>query len=153
MIISTWQKLLGILIYLIPWSDIIPFGYNLFYNFPITKLLIIPAFPIIFINQIIPFGRFLIFIILFLTIVRNPKVSYFLRFNCLQAILISIMVTIINFGFQIFIFPIGTTLIARTFSTTILISIISIVTFCIIECIKGLEPNLPLISDAVKMQV
>tara|TARA_Y100001968_G_scaffold316190_1_gene343701 strand:+ start:2782 stop:3243 length:462 start_codon:yes stop_codon:yes gene_type:complete len=153
MTIPIWQRILGVYIYMLPWSESIPFGYNLFYNFPILKILLIPALPIIFIKQIIPFSGFLIFILLFFTVIRNPKINYFLRYNSLQSILISIGISIINLGFQIFLYPISNNLITRTFSSTVLISIIAIITFCIIESIKGEAPNLPVISDAVKMQI
>ena len=151
--IPNWQKFLGILIYLLPWSDAIPFGRYLFMDFPFLQWLAIPAIPILLIEQAIPFGNLILFFILFLGVARNPKVSYFIRFNTLQAILIDILLILISYAFQVIIQPIGGGLLVSTLSSTVLVGTLAIVIFAFSECIQGKEPDLPGISDAVKMQL
>ena len=146
-------KILGVLLYLIPWSDSLAFGNHLFIKYPLTQIIQIPAIPILIIEKSIPFGNLLLFLAIFIGLVRNNKVSYFLRFNALQSLLINIGIIIINFIFEIFFSPFGSSLIIRTFSSTLLISIFSIITYCIWSCTKGNEPNLPGISEATKMQL
>ena len=146
-------KILGILLYLIPWADSLAFGNHLFIQYPFIQIIQIPAIPIILIERSIPFGGLLLFLSIFLGLVRNSKVSYFLRFNALQSLLINIIVIIINFIFQIFLNPFANSLIIRTFSSTLLISLFSMIVYCIWSCIKGNEPNLPGISQATKMQL
>ena len=153
MLLPIWQRLLGILLYLIPWSDSIPFGSFLFIEFPFLKWLAIPAIPIAIIEQAIPFGGFLLFLILFLAVIRNPKVPYFIRFNALQALLLDIGVVLLRSAFQIIIQPIGNGLIIRTFSSTILVTMLAIAIFAIVECLKGNEPDIPGVSTAVRMQL
>ena len=153
MLIPTWQKLIGILIYVLPWSDAIPFGRYLFMDFPFLQWLAFPALPIIFIEQSIPFGSLILFFLLFLGVAKNPKIPYFLRFNTLQAILLDIGVIIISYGFQIIIQPFGKGLIVSTLSSTVLIAILAIVIFAFGECLQGKEPDLPAISEAVRMQL
>ena len=53
--------------------------------------------PIIIIERSIPFGNLLLFLAIFIGLVRNNKVSYFIRFNALQSLLINIGIIIINF--------------------------------------------------------
>ncbi len=146
-------KILGIILYMVPWADSLTFGNHLYIKYPFTQIIQIPAIPIIIIERSIPFGNLLLFLAIFIGIVRNNKVSYFLRFNALQSLLINIGIIIINFIFQIFFSPFGNSLIIRTFSSTLLISIFSIITFCVWSCIQGNEPNLPVISEATKMQL
>ena len=153
MLIPIWQRLLGVLIYMLPWSDTIPFGRSLFVQFPLLELLALPALPLIILEQGIPFGSLLIFFLLFLAVVRNPKVPYFLRFNTLQALLIDIAVVLTTYGFQIIIQPFGGGLIVRTLSSTLLVAVLAIIIFALIECIQGKEPDLPGISEAVRMQL
>jgi hypothetical protein len=43
----------------------------------------------------------LLFFVLFLGVVRNPNVPYFLRFNALQALLTDIVVIVLSFAFSI----------------------------------------------------
>jgi len=153
MITPLWQKLIGILIYLLPWSDAIPFGKYLFMDFPFLQWLAIPALPIIIIEQSIPFGSFLLFFLLFLFIVRNPRMPYFLRFNTMQALLIDIGIILISYSFQVILQPLGTKLIMSTLSSTVLMAILAIVIFAFGECSQGKEPDLPVISEAVRMQL
>ena len=147
------EKILGILLYMIPWADCLTFGNHLYLKYPFIQILQVPAIPIILLERSIPFGNLLLFLAIFIGLVRNNKVSYFLRFNALQSLLINIGIIIINFIFQIFFSPFGNSLIIRTFSSTLLISIFSIITFCVWSCTQGNEPNLPVISEATKMQL
>ena len=150
---SLGGKILGILLYMIPWSDCLTFGNHLYLKYPFTQIIQIPAIPIIIIERSLPFGNLLLFLAIFIGLVRNNKVSYFLRFNALQSLLINIGIIIISFIFQIFFNPFGNTLIIRTFSSTLLISILSIIIYCVWSCTQGNEPDLPVISQATKMQL
>ena len=98
-------KILGIILYMVPWADSLTFGNHLYIKYPFTQIIQIPAIPIIIIERSIPFGNLLLFLGIFIGIVRNNKVSYFLRFNALQSLLINIGIIIINFIFQIFFSP------------------------------------------------
>ena len=146
-------KILGILLYMIPWADSLTFGNHLYIKYPFTQIIQIPAIPIIIIERSIPYGNLLLFLAILIGLVRNNKVSYFVRFNALQSLLINIGIIIISFIFQIFFSPFGNSLIIRTFSSTLLISLFSIITYCVWSCIQGEEPNLPAITQATKMQL
>ena len=150
---SLGSRILGILLYMIPWSDSIKFGNHLYLKYPFTQIIQVPAIPIILIERSIPFGSLLLFLAIFLGLVRNNKVSYFLRFNALQSLLINIGIIIVSFIFEILFSPFANSLIIRTFSSTLLISIFSIIIYCVYSCTKGNEPDLPVISQATKMQL
>ncbi|WP_320666710.1 Tic20 family protein [Prochlorococcus sp. MIT 1307] len=153
MLIPIWQKLIGFLVYMLPWSDALPFGRSLFTDFPFLQWLALPALPLIILQQAIPFGNLILFFVLFLAVARNPKIPYFLRFNTLQALLIDIALILISYAFQVLIRPLGSGLIVNTLSSTVLIAVLSIVIFAFGECIQGKEPDLPGISEAVRMQI
>ena len=150
---SPGERILGILLYLIPWADCLKFGNHLFIKYPFTQIIQIPAIPIIIIERLIPYGNFLLFLLIFIGLVRNRNVSYFLRFNALQSLLINIGIIIVSFIFDILFNPFGNSLIIRTFSSTVLISLFSIITYCVWSCTQGNEPNLPGISQATKIQL
>ena len=150
---SIGGKILGVLLYMIPWSDSLTYGNHLYLKYPLTQIIQIPAIPIFIIERSIPFGNLFLFLAIFFGLVRNNKVSYFVRFNALQSLLINIGIIIINFIFQIFFSPFGNSLIIRTFSSTLLISIFSMIAYCVWSCTQGNEPNLPVISEATKMQL
>tara|TARA_Y100001968_G_scaffold77663_1_gene68932 strand:- start:141 stop:599 length:459 start_codon:yes stop_codon:yes gene_type:complete len=150
---SIGTKIAGILLYMIPWSDSLAFGNHLFIKYPFTQIIQVPAIPIILIERSIPFGNLLLFLAIFIGLVRNAKVSYFLRFNALQSLLINIGIIIISFIFEIIFSSFANLLIIRTFSTTLLIGIFSMIVYCVWSCTQGKEPDLPGISQATKMQL
>ena len=98
---SLGAKILGVLLYMIPWADSLTFGNHLYIKYPFTQIIQIPAIPIILIERSIPFGNLLLFLAIFIGLVRNNKVSYFLRFNALQSLLINIGIIIVSFIFEI----------------------------------------------------
>ena len=150
---SIGGKILGSLLYMIPWADSIIFGNHLYIKYPFIQIIQIPAIPIILIERSIPFGSLLLFLAVFIGIVRNSKISYFLRFNALQSLLINIGIIIISFIFEILFSSFSSSLIIRTFSSTLLITIFCLIGYCIWSCTKGNEPELPWISQATKMQL
>ena len=150
---SLGTRVLGVFLYMIPWSDSLTFGNHLYIKYPFIQIIQIPAIPIILIERSIPFGSLLLFFAIFFGLVRNSKVSYFLRFNALQSLLINIGVIIISFIFEIIFSPFSNSLIIRTFSTSLLIGIFSMIVYSVWSCTQGNEPNLPGISQAAKMQL
>ena len=151
--IPIWQRLLGLLVYVLPWSDAIPFGQHLFLQFPVLQWLILPAEPLLILKSGIPLnlGNLLVFFLLFLAVVRNSNVPYFIRFNTLQALLVDIVVVLISYAFVIL--PIGGGLMMRTLSSTVVVGVLAVVIFALIECARGREPDLPGLSQAVRMQL
>ena len=155
--IPLWQRVIAPLVYLLPWSDAIPFGLGMdgvFNQVPLLQLLIVPAVPFIQLNRGVPFGGLLLFFVLFLAVVRNPKVPYFLRFNTLQALMTDIVLIVLSFGFSILLQPLASgSLLIGTLSSTIVIAVLAILVFALVECLRGREPDLPGISQAARMQL
>jgi len=150
---SLGGRILGILLYMIPWADSLKFGNHLYLKYPFTKIIQVPAIPIILVERSIPFGSLLLFLAIFLGLVRNSKVSYFLRFNALQSLLINLGIIIVSFIFEIIFGPFLNSLIIRTLSSTLLISLFLTIVYCVWSCTQGKEPDLPEISQATKMQL
>ena len=150
---SLGTRVLGVLLYMIPWTDSLTFGNHLYIKYPFFQIIQIPTIPIILIERSIPFGSFLLFLAIFLGLVRNTKVSYFLRFNALQSLIINIGIIIVSFILEIFFSPFTNSLLVRTISTTLFISLFSVIVYCVWSCTQGNEPDLPGISQATKMQL
>ena len=150
---SLGARILGVLLYMIPWTDSLTFGSHLYIKYPFIQIIQIPAIPIILIERSIPFGSFLLFLAIFLGLVRNTKVSYFLRFNALQSLIMNIGIIIVSFILEIIFSPFANSLIVRTISSTLLISLFSVIVYCVWSCTQGNEPDLPGISQATKMQL
>ena len=154
--IPVWQRVVAPLVYLLPWSDAIPFGGPLFQQYPWMQWFTLPVLPLALLERSVPFGLggLLLFFVLFLAVVRNPNVPYFLRFNTLQALLTDIVIMVLGFAFGILLRPIaGGSLLVNTLSSTVVVAVLAILLFALLECWRGREPDLPGISQAVRMQL
>ncbi len=139
------QRVLSILLYTLPLKAAIPFGYYLFAQYPFLKLLALVTFPVAIIENSIPFGGLLLFLILFAGVVRNPKIPYFIRFNACQALLLDIALIIFYYIFRIF--PIS------QLTPVLFILTCALFIFSSIQCIYGVEPEIPFISRSARMQI
>ena len=140
--IPWWQRLLALLAYLLPWSDALPFGESLDNIFPALQWLVVPAIPLLLLENSVPFGGFLLFLVLFLAVVRNPRIHYFLRFNVLQAILIDIVLVVLSLAFQLL--RLGSLGFAgRTLANTVFLGIFVLLLFAVVQCIRGKEADVP----------
>ena len=140
-----FQRLSSVFLYTFPLNASIPFGNYLFFKYSFLKILLLITSPIAIIEESLPFGSFLLFIILFAGLVRNPKVPYFVRYNACQALLIDIALIIISYFLSVFpIVELG---------SFVFIFTLSIFIYSISQCIYGVEPEIPLISKSVRMQI
>ena len=153
MTIPSWQRLLALLTYLLPWSDGLPFGRSLTSLFPVLQWLSLPALPLVLIEQAIPFGGFILFLVLFLGVVRNQRVPYFIRFNALQAILLDIILIVLSLAFNLLLAPLGGNFAVRTLANTVFLGMLVLLLVAVVQCIRGKEPDVPSLSEAVRMQL
>ena len=148
-----WQRLLAALAYLLPWSDGVPFGGALFGLVPALQWLVLPALPLMALQQQIPFGGFLLFLVLFLAVVRNARVPYFIRFNVLQAILIDIVLILVSLAFNVLLRPMGAGFALRTLNNTVFLATLLLVVFSVVQSLRGREADIPTVSEAVRIQL
>lgn len=148
-----WQRLLAAAAYLLPWSDAIPFGRGLFNLFPALQWLSLPALPIAVLQQAVPFGGLVLFLVLYLAVVRNGQVPYTIRFNVLQAILIDIVLVLVGLVFQVLLNPLGLDFAQRTLSNTVFLGTLVVVAFGVVQNLRGRDADLPSLSEAVRMQL
>jgi uncharacterized membrane protein len=146
-----WQRLLAALGYLLPWSAALPFGQSLFHLFPILNWGVLPALPVLLLQKSVPFGGFVLFLVLFLAVARNPRVPYLIRFHVLQAILIDIVLMLVSFAFEIL--NLGGGFVGRTLANTILLGTLLLVLTGLIQSLRGQETDIPTVSEAVRMQL
>ena len=148
-----WQRLLAAAAYLLPWSDAIPFGRSLFGLFPFLQWLSVPALPVAMLQQMVPFGGLVLFLALYLGVVRNGQVPYPIRFNVLQAILIDIVLVLVSLAFNLLITPLGSGFALRTLSNSVFLGTLVVVLFGVVQNLRGKDADLPTISEAVRMQL
>ena len=146
------QRISSVFLYTLPLKASIPFGYYLFSKYSYLNVLKFIVFPVAIIEESLPLGGLLFFLILFAGLVRNRNVPYFVRYNACQALLIDIALIIISYLLRILsISSLGS--IISVLGSIIFIFILSIFIYSISQCIYGVEPEIPLISKSVRMQI
>ena len=148
-----WQRLLAAAAYLLPWNDAVPFGRSLFGLIPALDWLSLPALPVELLQQAVPFGGFVLFLVLFLAVVRNARVPYLIRFNVMQAILLDIVLVLLSLGFSVLLSPLGGGFAVRTLSNTVFLGALALMLFAVVESLRGKEANIPSLSEAARMQL
>lgn len=150
--VTVSDRIFACLPYLLPLVQSLAFGSFFFTQFPVTRVLLIPLSPLVSIYQI-PFASLIIFFALFLLVVRNEKISHFIRFNTMQAILLNIVLFLCSILLEVLISIPGAGFALETIANTIFIGILAAVVYSVAQSLLGRYAEIPAISDAVHMQV
>ncbi|AHJ27616.1 hypothetical protein PN465_15070 [Nodularia spumigena CS-584] len=147
------DRIFACLPYLLPLIEGLAFGRYLFAQFPLLALLFLPLSPIQGIYASIPFASLIIFFALLFLVVRNEKISHFIRFNTMQAILLDIALFLCFIVLEVLGSIPGVDFALETISNTIFIGIVAAVVYSVAQSLFGRYAEIPAISDAVHMQV
>lgn len=115
----------------------------------VISLILAPLQPLIALENSI-FGLF-IFIALFVFVIRNTNISRFIRFNVLQAILVSFMISIVSLILDVLELTRG--LVGETLLNVLFLGGMAIVIYSVAQSVLGRYAEIPTISDAVNMQM
>ena len=147
------DRIFACLPYLLPLVEGLGFGGSLFQQFPALQVILIPLSPVLAIYGGIPFAGLIIFFALFMLVVRNEKIAHFIRFNTMQAILLSIVLTLCSLLLRVLNPVPGVNFATETLANTIFIGLLVAVVYSVAQTIMGRYAEIPAISDAVYMQV
>ncbi|MBV5261651.1 hypothetical protein FLX56_24880 [Synechococcus moorigangaii CMS01] len=145
------DRLFGALPYLLPLVYALPFGLPFLMRFPILAVIYVPLQPLIRLYSF-PFAGLIIFFVLYAAVVRNSRISHFIRFNTLQAILIDIALVLFGIVIQIFGFG-GGGLLIETLSNVAFLGTLVACLYAMVQSILGKYAELPTISQAAYSQL
>ncbi|MGF1602804.1 MAG: Tic20 family protein [Thermosynechococcaceae cyanobacterium] len=149
------DRIFASLPYLLPLMYGIPFGGSLLAMFPALGLILFPLIgPFAVVYSTIPFAGIVVFFALLLLVVRNERIAHFIRFNTMQALLISIVLflcqlligVLANMGGSI-------ALIVQVLNNTVFIAVLAVFVYAVVQSCRGRYAEIPAISEAVYMQV
>jgi len=147
------DRFFGSLVYLLPIADVYFFGSFVFRQFPIVEQLYQPLAPLLAINNN-QIGSFVLFFGLYLGVAINPKISRFIRFNVLQAILIGILISLCGLLLRYVLLPIlGTGAVTQVLTNTVFFGTWAMASYGIVMSVLGKYTEIPQLSDAAQMQV
>lgn len=148
------DKIFAALVYILPLYDAYQIGGSIFSLFPpLGLVLAYLTLPIGLIYSALGgFGSLIVFFVLFLAVVRNPKISHFIRFNTMQAILIEILVFLCTLLLSV-IGSVGANLVLQTLVNVVFLGALAACVYSIFCSIIGKYADIPTISDAAYNQV
>ncbi len=152
---DTKDRIFAALVYLLPLYSAFAFGIFIFQQIPfLGAALAIALYPLAFLySSLGSFGSLIIFLVLFLAVVRNPRISHFIRFNTMQAILIDILVYLLGLVLGFVARGLGANLVVETLFNVVFLGAFAACVYSIIQSVIGKYADIPTISDAAYSQV
>ncbi|BAY51740.1 hypothetical protein NIES2134_106670 [Thermostichus vulcanus NIES-2134] len=149
------DRIFASLAYLLPLFYVMPFGGFLFELFPPLQALVWVVLPVTLIYSI-PFADLLVFMLLYLLVVRNNRVSLFIRYNTMQALLMGIVLFIVQLLVQLvqLLLRIASfDLLIKVLFNFIFIATVIGVVYGVVQSVRGIYAEIPTLSEATKSQV
>ncbi len=151
------DRIFAALPYILPVMAGLRYGSQLVAQFPVIEFLLLPLSPLIrlygTLEGTIPFFGLIVFFALILLVVRNENISRFIRFNTMQAILLSIILAVFGLILSLLDPSVFGALLFSTLSNVLFLGMLIAVGFSLVQTFRGLYAEIPTISEAVHMQV
>ena len=160
--VSITDRIFGTLVYCFAVYDTLFFGGFLLQQFPVFQVLVLPARPVMITYGLVSallgplgnFGSFLVFILLFAAVVRNDRISHFIRYNAMQSILIGILLALGGIIMRSVLIPaLGGGILIETLFNVLFLGGLAASYFSMIQSALGRYAEIPTISDAAYSQV
>ena len=127
------DRIFACLPYLLPLIEVFAFGKFFLNDFPLLGLIFLPLLPLLRIYYGVRYAGIIIFFALWLLVVRNEKISHFIRFNTMQAIILDIVIFLCSILTDIVKFVPGSGFAMQTLYTTIFMGIVAAVVYCVAQ--------------------
>ena len=150
---TLFWRVFAALCYLVPWIDSISFGreiYRRFRNLLILYLVPGPLAKVYFSSQ---FAPLIIFFVMFLSIVKNKKLHHFVRFNCMQAIMLDIVVMLMHIVKAYLPAEIKWSVISHFVDMFMWTTCMGTVVYAVFWTLRGYYADIPFVSESVYHQV
>ena len=161
--VTIQDKLFSSLLYAMPMASVVvPYGLPIFSQVP---YIIFPFVPFIFVRSVLnqPVIPQLIsvdtvvFLCVYFFVVRNLKISHFIRFNAMQAILLRIVLFLIEIVGSL-LAPVFANLgsvqfLAEVVANTVFMGMTAACVYAVVQTIRGAYAEMPIVSDAAYYQV
>ncbi len=160
--VSITDRIFGTLVYCFAVYDTAFFAEFLLKQFPVFEVLLLPAVPVLITYRLLAtllgplggFASFLAFILLFAAVVRNDRISHFIRYNAMQSILIGILLALGGIIMQSVLRPaLGGGILIETLYNVLFLGGLAASYFSMIQSALGSYAEIPTISEAAYSQV
>ncbi len=160
--VSVTDRIFGTLVYCFAVYDTAFFAEFLLKQFPVFNVLLLPAIPVglgygllaALLGPLGNYASFLAFILLFAAVVRNDRISHFIRYNAMQSILIGILLALGGIIMQYVLIPaLRGGILIETLYNVLFLGGLAASYFSMIQSALGSYAEIPTISEAAYSQV
>ncbi len=127
-------------------AKVLPGGEVLLSVFAIVLYL-----PAMLLSVLGPYGNLIVFFAIYLLVVNNPKIKYFIRYHALQSLLIGIAGSLC--GLVLSLFPILPPMITGVLGLVVGGGVLIASIYSIFCAVMGNYGSIPMISEAVEAQL
>ncbi|KAJ6848115.1 uncharacterized protein M6B38_116455 [Iris pallida] len=149
------DRIISAACYLYPFLDGVQYGRYVLTQFPLLQAPLAPLLPFVRLLKSFPLNSFLLFLVLYFAVVRNPSsFSRYVRFNTMQAIVLDVLLIFPDLVERTFrpAGGVGLDLVMSMDSTVFLFLWVSLA-YGSVSCLLGDVPRLPIVADAADRQV
>lgn len=147
------DRFFGALVYSLPLIYVLPYSQGVLQQIPQLGFIYILISPLLRLYAALPpFGGLIIFFALWLGVVRNERVSHFIRFNTMQAILIDLLIILFGLFLRVIVTG-GLSFFGEVLSNFIFLGVFVACLYSMIQSVLGRYAQIPTLSEAVYSQV
>lgn len=147
------DRLFACLPYLLVLIYAAPFGSFFLELLPPVEILFNALLaPLYALYGLVPFGDLIIFIALLLLVVRNDRILHFIRFNTMQALLISLVLYLGSLLMRILADVPGLSSLQEIVANTIFLGGLGMFGYAVVQCVRGMYAEIPAVSEAAYSQ-
>eukprot|EP00240_Pyramimonas_obovata_P012742 CAMPEP_0118955878 /NCGR_PEP_ID=MMETSP1169-20130426/60652_1 /TAXON_ID=36882 /ORGANISM="Pyramimonas obovata, Strain CCMP722" /LENGTH=249 /DNA_ID=CAMNT_0006903797 /DNA_START=38 /DNA_END=787 /DNA_ORIENTATION=+ len=151
---NAFWRLASCLCYILPLMGTLPHGVDTVHDqYPLFGILYIVFQPLLHAYHANPLTPFLVFMSLFIVVVRNMKLPHFLRFNALQSIMLDISVMLGGLIIQYLPFEIQASWVGLFLGIVTWVTGMGAVFYSVFFTVQGKYCDIPVISEAVYVQI
>lgn len=151
---NAFWRLTSCLCYILPLMGTLPHGVDTIHDqYPLFGILYIVFQPLLHAYHANPLTPFLVFMSLFIVVVRNVKLPHFLRFNALQSIMLDISVMLGGLIIQYLPFEIQASWVGLFLGIVTWVTGMGAVFYSVFFTVQGKYCDIPVISEAVYVQI
>ncbi|KAB1203406.1 Protein TIC 20-II, chloroplastic [Morella rubra] len=144
------DRLISAVAYTLPFFNSLQYGRFLFHQYPSLGSLFDPLLPLLSLYRSIPYSSFVAFFALYLGVVRNPRLSRYVRFNAMQAVTLDVLL-VLPLLLQRVLSPgragVGFKIMLWVHNVLFVFSVFCFV-YSVVCCVLGKTPYLPFVADA-----
>ncbi|KAI8556077.1 hypothetical protein RHMOL_Rhmol05G0224300 [Rhododendron molle] len=149
------DRLVSAVAYVLPFIKGLSYGRFLVAKYPTLGAALEPILPLLNLYHSIPYASLVSFFALYLGVARNPRLSRYVRFNAMQAVLLNVLLALPSL-FQLIFSPGRTGLGYRWMVmayNALFVFVVCCFVYSVVCCILGRTPYLPFVAEAADRQV